>query len=224
MLQAGLGIAILLFMPVLCLAQSPTIDDLLRSVGVEPREVGIHETDLALMVGTRPRSPMSQLLMTEPLRADAMAGVIAQLLANSGVDKPVDSLSTLSRFTGRTVRRGLVGDPLARLRETAKSDGAFAEALRRCGARRVSPDEMDAVPPSVREATTLLLLAMLDAQPWVDRAMASAGDERWWTRLERELRKTPPESTGDANEAEPDTDYQLQYKQCAEQFANQWML
>ena len=73
---------------------------------------------------------------------------------------------------------------------------------------------MATVPASVQEAATLILLTTLDAQTWIERSMDSAGNDDWWARFERQLREPLPD-TGE-EEPELDPEYQLLYKQAAE--------
>src|SRR5262245_39108606 len=105
-----------IFVTLLCMsafvsADSPTIESLLREAGVEPRDVGIQPTDLALMLGNRPRSEFSNLILTQPLRADGLARMLGTNLAGAAQGSLPQLLLQLSYFNSQRLFRGLVGDP-----------------------------------------------------------------------------------------------------------------
>ena len=108
-----------------------SIAALLREVGIEPQEVGITPANLELLLGTHPHSPLTSLLLAEPLRTDALTCVMATLLSETAAEHPVETLAQMSRFNGRLVRRGLVGDPLDNAKAAASRPGA-ASRRRAC--------------------------------------------------------------------------------------------
>ncbi len=210
----------------------PTVDSLLRDVEVDPRDVGIHANDLAFLVGTRPRSELTQLLMTEPLRADGLGHVIGQLLLyNPDAEEEterrttIDILGSLSRFNTRVVRRGLIGDPLEKHKKTAEEKDALQKALRACGAARLPTTQLNALPDSVQQAAAVLLLAAADSAKWIEQSRAAA-DEAFWARVEKELRE--PLKTAEEDEQEEENLDELgftrQYKRAVESFSTQWVM
>lgn len=204
-----------------------TIESLLRSVGIEPRDVGIHTADLALFVGSRPRSEFVHLLMTEPLRADDVGYVLADLLHNPNAKNPseqktpADLLGAMSRFNTRAVRRGLVGDPLEKHKAAAKEKRALETVLTQIGGKSVSRSKLDKLPASVQESAALLLLTAIDAAKWVERSRDPRRLPRaYWKQIEKTAAE--PLKTGkEADEEEPDPDHELQLKYLVENFQSQ---
>jgi hypothetical protein len=200
-------------------AAPPAIEDMLRDVGVDARDVRLDAAQLELMAGQRPHSPFVERLLAEPLRADMLARITGPVLVHGATNDPVDALSTLARLNGVVVRRGLVGDPLAAHRTAAQEPGALLEVLRTLGAGRIDTDALAAVPPSVQEAAVLVLLTMQDARGWIERAHASVGDQRDWSRIERSLRRPLAPPAGD----EPGPDDLIHYKRALDRFATSHM-
>jgi hypothetical protein len=210
----------------------PTIESLLRDVEIDPRDVGIHANDLAFLVGTRPRSELTQLLMTEPLRADGLGHVIAQLLlynpdAEEEADRRsiIDILGSVSRLNTRVVRRGLIGDPLEKHKKAAEEKDALQKALRACGAAQLPTTQLNALPDSVQQAAALLLLTAADSAKWIEQSWAAA-DEAFWARVERELRE-PLKTGAEEEQEEEDLDelgFAHQYKRAVESFPTQWVM
>ena len=210
----------------------PTVESLLRDVEVDPRDVGIHANDLAFLVGTRPRSELTQLLMTEPLRADGLGRVIGQLLLyNPDAEEEaerrtvLDILASISRFNTGVVHRGLIGDPLEKHKKTAEEKDALQKALRACGAARLPTTQLNALPESVQQAAAVLLLTAADSTKWIEQSRAAA-DEAFWARVEKELRE--PLKTGKEEEQEEEDLDELgftrQYKRAVESFSTQWVM
>lgn len=201
-----------------------TVSGLLTRVNIEPRDVGIRPAELELIMSAAPTSPFTRLMLTEPLRSEAYAAVTADALRRGARAQPVDVLSTLGRLSGGMVRRGLIGDPAAAHVKAAKADGALVEALRGVGGSWLRAEELDAVPPSVQQAATVLLLAAQAAEADVARALASVGDQRFLRKVAenhaeplRDARTTTPEPP-------PDADYDLQFKQAKRAFQGQLAL
>jgi len=209
-----------------------TIDSLLRGVKIEPGDVGIRPSELALMVGTRPHSGFVQLLMTEPLRADALGYVVADLMRyDPDVDDKakrrnvVDVLATMSRFNSAVVRRGLIGDPLEKYAKAAKQPGALKKALEACGAQSVPTTQLNALPESFQQAAAILLLAAVDNADWIAHSRQGM-DESFWSRLEKKLRE-PLKDGNDEEESAEDLDtlnFDGLYKRAVESFDTQAVL
>ena len=201
-------------------SQPVTIESLLRSVGIEPRDVGLRSDDLALLVGRGRRPELAHLLMCAPLRADLFGRVIGTELTAAAREEPGEILAGMSRLNGRLVRRGLVDDPLAKLKEKAVNADSRRGVLRDFG---LDDAGIATLPESVQEAVALLLLAIREAQPWIGRA----SDELLASPAARELGKLlnrlgEPPKTG-AEEAEqakekPDPDFDLALKRWVEGF------
>ncbi len=194
--------------------QPTTLETLLRNAGIDPRDVGIQERHLRLMVGQPPPSELARLLMCEPLRADAFGHVLAEALVASATQSPLDLLAEMSRYNGRLVRRGLVGEALAAQRTAAEKDGALADVLRRCGATEFTPEQLAEVPASVQKAAAVILLTALDSVEWVRRSQRGA-DAQFWQRVRARLARP---LTAEEEPAEPEFDGE--FKRVVERFPN----
>lgn len=201
------------------------LEGVLSALGVEPRDVGMRETDLAFMVHERPRSELARLLMTEPLRADGLTRVTGQLLSAAAKTSSPDLLAVVSRFNNRTVRRGLIGDPIEKFKKAAEADDALPSVLRAIGADEAECRAAADLPASVRRAAALVLLAAQEVPAWVKRGTRVAPTE-FWIKLENKLRE--PLKTGAQEEKEeqeaPDVDFNLTYKRAAEEFPAEFVM
>ncbi|MCG3126433.1 MAG: hypothetical protein CHACPFDD_01268 [Phycisphaerae bacterium] len=201
------------------------LEGVLSALGVEPRDVGMRETDLAFMVHERPRSELARLLMTEPLRADGLTRVTGQLLSAAAKSSSPDLLAVVSRFNNRTVRRGLIGDPIEKFKKAAEADDALASVLRALGAADADIRAAADLPASVRRAAALVLLTAQEVPPWIKRGTRGAPTE-FWIKFESKLRE--PLKTGEQEEKEekeaPDVDYNLTYKRAAEEFPAEFVM
>jgi hypothetical protein len=211
-------------------SQPASVESLLRSVGIEPHDVGIQPNNLALMVGRRPRSELSHLLMCAPLRADGFGRIIGDELVQGAAQHPVDVLAKLSRYNRWVVRRGLVGDPLEKQKAAAQRPGALRDALDSIGwSSATTLPTLDAVPASVQEAAALLILTAREAERWVRRAYtvpSGADEQRQWAQLLRKLRE-PVKSGAEAEQEEkehPDPDFDLWHKALVEDFRTESLM
>jgi hypothetical protein len=201
-------------------SQPATLEALLRSVGVEPRDVGIQPDNLALLVGRSRRSELGHLLMCAPLRADGFARVIGDDLARAAREAPVDVLAMMSRFNGRLVQRGLVGDPVEKLKAKVADAESRREVLRSFGLDNAA---LETLPASVQAAAALLLLAIRDAQPWIGRSydpIPGSPASREMGKLLSRLLEPPKTGAEEAEEAQKnvDPDFDLGLKQWVESF------
>ncbi len=195
-----------------------TIDSLLRNAGIEPQDVGLRADNLALLVG-RGRTPeLAHLLMCAPLRGDLFARVMGTELPAAARAEPAEVLAAMSRLNGRLVRRGLVEDPLEKLKAKVADAENRRKVLRDFG---LDDAGYDALPASVQEAAALLLLAEHEAQGWVHRAycdLGVAGGE--WDKLVARLLEKPKTGAEEAEEAKQrvDPDFDLALKRWTEAF------
>jgi hypothetical protein len=198
-------------------SQPATIDSLLRSVGIEPRDVGLRADNLALLVG-RGRTPeLAHLLMCAPRRADLFGRVIGTEFTAAAREEPAEVLAAMSRLNGRLVRRGLVDDPLEKFKaKAADADGRRA-VLRKFG---LGDAGIAALPESVQEAATLLLLAEREAQAWVRRADDEPRTGGEWDKLAARLLEKPKTGAEEAEQAKErvDPDFDLALKRWVEDF------
>ncbi len=188
------------------------VEAILCELGLDPRDVGVRDEDLAVMVGRGRRPELAHLLMRRPLRADGVARVLGEELTAAGRENPVDLLAGLARWNNRVVRRTLLGDPLA----AAKAHAADADARRTLLIDAGLPAaDCDRLPASVQEAAALLLLAGRDARAWVGRATAGINDPPHAAARQRLIEQLlkPARSSAASQPAEnppdPDTDRDL---------------
>ena len=199
----------------------PAIEAMLREAGVDARDVGIQETDLAFMIGQRAqRSEIAALVLRQPLRADGFARVLAFNVAHSAAVAPQETLGQLSVFNSQKLFRGLVGDPTEAHKAAAKQPGALAAVLGRCGAAAdFDAKALETVPAGLQEAAAYLLAVELDAAEWVKRSQAGA-PEAFWVKQEGKLREPllngPQED--EFEKQHPDPEFDLQQKHVIEQF------
>lgn len=196
--------------PAVC-AQSPALDEALRAISVDPRDVGINPADLELMVGVHPRGGLAQLLMTQPLRTDDVVGAICRGALDSAAKSPTELLSQLSRLYGDRVFRGLIGDPLEQHKKDCAQPGALEAEIARLGrpsgAGPESGDlakDLSAVPQSVRSAAALLLRVEREEQERLTAALRPfrSGDDAALFEKVRARLLTAPRSGAEEERAE----------------------
>ncbi len=200
-------------------AQLAELDSLLHEMRIDAREVGIREQDLGFMLGDRARvSQFATLFMTEPLRADGFARVLAANLLQSAAQDPAQTLLAISYFNSRKLHRGLLGDPSAAGQAASTQPDALEGALQRIGLEgELDRAALDALPASVRQAAALLLSTELAARDWVLRGQARLAESQV-ARIEARLRE--PLKTGAQEDAEPtDPDLTIAFRSALESFA-----
>jgi len=196
-----------------------------RELGLDPRDIGLRDEDLAVMVGRGRRPELAQLLIRRPLRADAVTRVLGEELTAGGRDHPTELLAAVSRWNNRVVRRALLGDPLAAARARATDPEARRTLLIEAG---LTAADCDRLPASVQEAAALLLLAGREARTWVRRATAdidtpahAAARQRLIARL---LEPPPANATSQPADQPPDSDIERTIKRWTDGFATECMM
>jgi hypothetical protein len=196
------------------LAQT-TINELLRQVELDPRDVSIDSHDLQLITGPHQASPVTAWLLNAPLRSGEFAITMAEKMRVSAADAPDVTLANLSRYAGSTLRLNLLGNAISDLQAQAARENALSDIVGKLGGR-LGQDELEAIPASVQEAAALILLAIEEARPWQQRAAGSVGDQRMWRQLESYL-KTPLPEAG-SQSAEPDLEQVAAWKSATRHF------
>ncbi|RJP32749.1 MAG: hypothetical protein C4547_13615 [Phycisphaerales bacterium] len=187
----------------------------LAKAGVDPASVRVSPQDLTLFESHPPRPPLVDWLFANPLKAPLLASYVKSAFAITWPGDCVDATAQLSRWSGRVVRRGLVGDPLEQQRKRARGDQPVLGALERVfhlgGA--ALPDEVRAqaaqqlASATADEQTRLAVLmhALCDAHEWASMACSLYDPAVWADILARERK------SGAKAEKEDDRPAQIQF-------------
>lgn len=197
--------------PAQFMAAEADVAAVLERHGVDPWRVRIQPHDLDLLDTQPPRTPLLDWLFASPLKIPLLKEYVADAF---NVDWPgdcVDAFATLSRWRGRTVRRGLVGDALERPRKLAAVDdplGAAVERIYKLGGKTLDDAAREklkqcaaAAPPDQLSRLAVLLQTMCDAHEWADLAFEDRPAEAWSALLAQERR--PEEKDAVKSEASP---------------------
>ncbi len=194
----------------LCLVQVPTpvvapvdaaadgytqarIEAALARLDVDAKQVRIAPHDLNLFDRQPPRSPLLDWLVASPLKAPLLLGYFDESFRIETPAGCVKALSRMSRWGGKTVRRGLIGDPLERAKAAVGGDEPLVTAIQRVFSvgGGVADEQVLAelqrsakdVPLEERKTVATLLHTMCDAHQWVEIALEPLPTTRWDTAL-----------------------------------------
>ncbi len=177
-------------------AAEPTIAAALLKGGVEPATIRLSPEDLGLFDSNARRTPLVDWLFASPLKAPMLASYVKASFDVVWPGDCVDAMAQLSRWNGRVVRRGLVGDPLEQQRRLSRVEQPVLGALARVfllGGAELLPDHRARVTQQLANATAdeqtrlaVLLHAMCDAHEWTNYACSPYDASVWAEILARE--------------------------------------
>ncbi len=171
----------------------PEDDDLRQALDrarVTPELLTVSDNAIGLTLdGASRPGPLAGRMRAAPLDASTLAVEIQNALIRDSTRSPAEVLALLTQLARSPVRRGLLGDPSTAYLPAIERQDPLVAALGRIGAVAPTAAQLEGVPRSVRQAAALLLLAIRDVQPMLERAQRSVSDDQWWTAFEREQRR-----------------------------------
>ena len=189
------------------------VNTALRRAEVDRDRVGIAPHDLDMFDRTPRRTPLIGRLLASPIETPLLLSYFDEAFR---IETPVGcakALSTMSRWSGTTVRRGLIGDPLERAKAAAKVEEPLLAAIERVfevGNAPPAPGLLDelrgrlgSTPLHERRAVATVLQVMCDAHQWVEVGLEPLPAERWEEALA--LLREPSEEEDEG--ASPFADY-----------------
>lgn len=174
----------------------------LKRVNLSVDRVRLDLADLNLLDRQGPRSALWEWSITSPLRLASMPGFMEDAYdVSDATDVAARALANLSRWQGRTVRRNLIGDPLARARTLAAGDAPVIGAVERVYklSGQALPDDvrntirtnLTGAPLELQQKIAVLIHTMCDAQEWCQLAAEPISDADWRDLLDA-ARNTSP--------------------------------
>jgi hypothetical protein len=174
------------------------IDRALAEMGLSRDDVGNRPEDWNFFSRSGPRTSLWQWVVASPLDSALLEPYFSKSLL---VTKPSDCVRVMSRlslWSGRSVRRGLIGDPLEHAKRLAAKDAPVLAAIQRVYALGRKPIEaklsddlsgaLRPVPIALRRSLATLIHAMCDAHKWSEEACRIETPERWTRILQHESR------------------------------------
>lgn len=177
----------------------PDVAAALAEIEIDPATVRLSPHDVNLLDGRPVRTPLLEWLFASPLKVPLLESYIKDSFRIDWPGECVDAFAQLSRWRGKVVRRGLIGDALEQPREQVSVPDLTHPVLPaldlvfRLGgedfvweSRSKVMEQLEAAPLPQRTRLALLLHTMVDAHKWADIAYQGRTDEDWSAILKRE--------------------------------------
>ncbi len=194
--------SVVAFCAIAIAASADDTDRALEVAGLSPEQIRIDPLDLNTFDNHPARLAIVEWTLANPLKAPVLGDYITDKCTVSAPRDSVDVLAQLSRWLGKTIRRGLIGDPLERAKKLSNTDDPIIIAVERAyrvggvplpaAVRKSIETQTAGVPPDELRAVALLLQTICDAHQWVDLALTDRPADKW-AELLAELRKTTKE-------------------------------